>query len=99
GQFFTASRRARFLDVQPALPVSRDERPFVLNSGRIRDQWHTMTRTGYTAGLLAHIDNPYLAMSPSDAHAIGIVDGELLQVGNGQGNILLQAVIDDAQRN
>ena len=59
-RFSTADGRARFVPVAPHLPLQQPSArfPFVLNSGRLRDQWHTMTRTGSAAKLLAHTDTP-----------------------------------------
>ena len=57
GDFFTPDRKARFVAIRPprlSAPVSADW-PFVLNTGRVRDQWHTMTRTGLAPRLLTHI--------------------------------------------
>jgi assimilatory nitrate reductase catalytic subunit len=74
GKFFTASGRANFLALAPRGPVNLPDAdfPFVLNTGRIRDQWHTMTRTGLTARLLQHIGEPFCAMHPDDAARLGI---------------------------
>ena len=60
GKFFTASGKAQFIAVQPRSPqsVRSAEYPFVLNSGRVRDHWHTLTRTGISARLLAHKSEP-----------------------------------------
>ena len=56
-KFFTADRKARFVPVTPRAAVNATSRdyPLVLNTGRIRDQWHTMTRTGKSPRLLAHM--------------------------------------------
>ncbi|MGV6807355.1 MAG: molybdopterin oxidoreductase family protein, partial [bacterium] len=58
--FYTSNGRAQFVAVSPQLPKSQPNKkyPFILNTGRIRDQWHTMTRTGLTPRLLNHIDSP-----------------------------------------
>ena len=49
------------------------EYPLILNTGRIRDQWHTMTRTGKTARLMAQVGEPFIQMHPIDAAAAGLV--------------------------
>jgi assimilatory nitrate reductase catalytic subunit len=74
GGFFTPDGRARFLALTPRGPVNAPDAdyPFVLNTGRVRDQWHTMTRTGLTARLLQHIGEPFCAMHPDDAKKLGI---------------------------
>ncbi|MDI1302280.1 MAG: molybdopterin-dependent oxidoreductase [bacterium] len=80
GQFFTADGRARFLAVSPRTPANLPDAdwPFVLNTGRIRDQWHTMTRTGLSARLLAHIGEPFCAMNPDDAAAFAIREHDVV---------------------
>lgn len=82
GKFFTASGKAQFIAIQPRLPeqtINRDF-PFVLNSGRIRDQWHTMTRTGYVAELQQHIGEPLLHIHPRDARILKITDDDLVKI-------------------
>ncbi|MGH8491739.1 MAG: molybdopterin-dependent oxidoreductase [Moraxellaceae bacterium] len=82
GKFFTPDGRARLLALTPRPPVNAPDKefPWVLNTGRIRDQWHTMTRTGLTAKLLAHIGEPFCAMNPDDAVQAGIVPGEVVEL-------------------
>lgn len=82
GRFFTNDGRARFLALTPRGPVHAPdaEYPLVLNTGRIRDQWHTMTRTGLTPKLLAHIGEPFCALHPDDALAYGILDGDVVEL-------------------
>jgi assimilatory nitrate reductase catalytic subunit len=71
--------------------------PFVFNTGRIRDQWHTMTRTGKAAKLLAHIDEPFLAMHPDDLVRTGVRAGGLARVYNGHGEMLARVVASPDQ--
>ncbi|MDO6712443.1 molybdopterin-dependent oxidoreductase [Aliiglaciecola sp. 2_MG-2023] len=82
GQFYTASKKAQFIALQPKAPevATSADFPFVLNSGRIRDQWHTMTRTGKTAELTGHIDRAFVHMHPLDAKQNGICDGDFLEI-------------------
>ena len=77
--FATTDGRARF-DVQawqePAVP--RDARhPFSLNTGRLRDQWHGMTRTGQLGRQFAHVSEPQLQVSPQDMQRLQLQDGDL----------------------
>jgi assimilatory nitrate reductase catalytic subunit len=90
GHFFTPSGKARMLPITPRAPVnaSTETHPFVLNTGRIRDQWHTMTRTAKTAQLLAHIDQPFVEVHPQDARRLGLTNGALARLHNAQGEML-----------
>ncbi len=56
--------------------------PLLLNTGRVRDQWHTMTRTGLSPRLASHMAEPFLAVHPLDAVAAGLCDGGLAEVSN-----------------
>ena len=71
GGFFTEDGKARFVAIAPprlSAAVS-DAWPFVLNTGRVRDQWHTMTRTGLSPRLSTHIAEPFVEIHPDDAGA------------------------------
>ncbi|HEB67257.1 MAG TPA: nitrate reductase, partial [Gammaproteobacteria bacterium] len=74
GRFFTPGGRARFVAVGAHAPAETPdaEYPLVLNTGRIRDQWHTMTRTGKSARLSGHIIEPFAELHPDDAAAAAI---------------------------
>ena len=93
GVFATADGRARFADtpyVKPAEP--RDARyPFALNTGRLRDQWHGMSRTGTVARLFGHVPEPSVEMHAHDMNRIGIADGDLVHVTSRRGSIVLPA--------
>jgi assimilatory nitrate reductase catalytic subunit len=82
GRFYHANGRARFVPTPPRSPMyARDEEfPWVLNTGRIRDQWHTMTRTGKSARLMAHTPEPFVDMHPQDALLAGVRVGEFVRV-------------------
>jgi assimilatory nitrate reductase catalytic subunit len=97
-KFYTPSGKARFVTVQAELPQRNTTLPWVINTGRIRDQWHTMTRTARSPRLLNHIDAPFVALHPGDASALGIQTGDLLRLHNTQGAVVLQAVLDAGQR-
>jgi assimilatory nitrate reductase catalytic subunit len=87
GRFFTPSGRARMLPVAPQAPVHSIDRtyPLILNTGRIRDQWHTMTRSGKAAKLLTHVSEPFVDIHPDDARRLGLRDGELARLQNANG--------------
>jgi assimilatory nitrate reductase catalytic subunit len=100
GGFFTPTGRARFIAVGPghlAAPLS-PEWPFVLNTGRVRDHWHTMTRTGLSPRLSAHIAEPFVEMHPSDVQRLGLDQGALARVESAAGSADLRVLINDGQK-
>jgi len=64
------------------LQVTSDAYPFVVNSGRARDQWHTMTRTGKAAKLLAHMPSANVHINPKDAAELGVESGDLVSLSS-----------------
>lgn len=66
GEYFTESGKAQFIAVEHDKPIADTsvEFPLIMNTGRIRDQWHTMSRTGLAAGLGEHTPEPFVAMHP-----------------------------------
>lgn len=92
GSFFTPSGKAQFISVIPRLPQSQrtPKYPFVLNTGRVRDHWHTLTRTGISPRLSSHLAEPYVEIHPADAHAQGLQAGEIARIHNGQQAILVR---------
>ncbi len=98
GEFFTSDRRAKFVPVSPHNPQARFDGLFRLNTGRVRDHWHTMTRTGKSARLSAHMAEPFAELHPSDARELGIGDAELVQLTNQYGSVVLRALITDRQQ-
>ncbi len=88
GEFFTPDGRARFVPPEPPrlyAPTS-DAFPLRLNTGRVRDQWHTMTRTGLSPRLGAHSPQPFIEIHPDDAKAAGLGDGGLAKVTTQHGS-------------
>ncbi|WP_160120087.1 nitrate reductase [Rhodovarius lipocyclicus] len=88
---------ARFVPTafRPPANLPGEGLPFILNTGRLRDQWHTMTRTGPVPRLMAHLPEPFLAMHPADAPA---PDGALVRVEGTQGQAVLRLRHDTGQR-
>ena len=70
----------------------------MLNTGRIRDQWHTMTRTGHSARLMSHISEPFLEIHPQDAQELGLEDATLASIASPHGSIIARALITKRQR-
>ena len=98
GRFYTGDKRANL--VAPALSAPKSPKPLslTLNTGRIRDQWHTMTRTGRAARLNQHIGEPYAEIHPEDAKSIGVGDAELVVLSNTRGRIVVRALISGHQQ-
>lgn len=98
GRFFTPDGRGRFVAVRALVPRPIDPAfPLVLNTGRIRDQWHTMTRTGKSAQLSAHQPEPTVALHPDDAREASLGPGELVVCESPSGRIVGRAQIDPDQ--
>lgn len=101
GNFYTNDRKANMLPVAtPATSARIRVAPDIqtLNTGRIRDQWHTMTRTGYSARLMSHYAEPFVDLHPRLAEQHGIETGDIAEVCSSFGRVLLRASISDRQR-
>jgi assimilatory nitrate reductase catalytic subunit len=95
GGFSTPDGRAHFVPVTyQVLPAAG----LLLNTGRVRDQWHTMTRTGLAPSLTSHTPEPVLTIHPTDAAAAGIEQGTLTRVATAEGEVLLRADLRHTQR-
>ncbi|MCK0119025.1 nitrate reductase [Loktanella sp. F6476L] len=92
GKFYHADGKAKML---PITAPTLSKTDFRLNTGRNRDQWHTMTRTGKTARLGAHLAEPYLELHPEDANAKDVTDGDLVTVSNDFGQAVLRVLVTD----
>jgi assimilatory nitrate reductase catalytic subunit len=82
GRFAHPGGRARFVATPPRAPVHTVDQdfPLALNTGRMRDQWHTMTRTGKSPRLSSHAPEPFVDLHPNDALLCGVREGELARV-------------------
>jgi assimilatory nitrate reductase catalytic subunit len=100
GRFQTPDGRARLIPTRPRGPADAvsDAYPLSLNTGRIRDQWHTMTRTGLAPDLCRHAPEPFVEIHPTDAEAAGVKDGALTRVLTARGEAVALAKITDRQR-
>ncbi|MHB1204568.1 MAG: molybdopterin-dependent oxidoreductase [Rhodospirillaceae bacterium] len=99
GGFPTPDGRARMIPVAgPA--IAQGPAPFTLklNTGRLRDQWHTMTRTGRVPHLMLHAGAPAVAVHPRDAAARGLAAGGLARVESAHGAAVVPVQITDDQR-
>ena len=100
GQFYHAGGKAKMLALAHRAPVSQTDaaHPFRLNTGRLRDQWHTMTRTARSARLSAHRPEPFVEIHPEDAARLYIGPADLVRLKNATGSAILRARITSAQR-
>jgi len=98
GQFYTPSGKAQMLALQHRAPAAKTgaQFPFRLNTGRVRDQWHSMTRTGKSPRLSAHLAEPFLEIHPQDAARQGFNPADLISVRSTQGSAILRVLITDA---
>jgi assimilatory nitrate reductase catalytic subunit len=100
GRFPTPDGRARFVPVRQeatAFTVDADY-PLALNTGRLRDQWHTMTRTGTVPRLMANAPEPVVDLHPADAAARDLKDGDLAHLSTRFGFVRARVRVSNAQR-
>lgn len=100
GRFATPDGRGRLLPITPRGPqqACTHRFPLRLNTGRLRDQWHTMTRTGRAARLLQHRSEPFVAIHPTDLSAFALQNGDLAWVHNDRGRFLGRLQASNEQR-
>jgi assimilatory nitrate reductase catalytic subunit len=100
GGFFAHDRKARF--IAPEIPALRTEttagRLLRLNTGRIRDQWHTMTRSGSSPRLGQHSPEPFVEVHPDDAIRFGVTDDSFAHVVTDYGQCILKVAVSDRQQ-
>jgi assimilatory nitrate reductase catalytic subunit len=100
GRFPTASGRAKFANTAyKATAEKTDARyPLHFNTGRLRDQWHGMSRTGRVARLYSHVDEPVLAMNARDMKRRQLSDGDIVRVKSRRGEMVTRAAASDEMR-
>ncbi len=100
GSFAFPSRKARFVAIARGKlsEAVSDRWPFVLNTGRVRDQWHTMTRTGLSPRLAVHVSEPFVEVHPNDALALGLAQGAVARVTTQHGACVLKVMHSEAQQ-
>ncbi|ASY65577.1 Assimilatory nitrate reductase large subunit (plasmid) [Sinorhizobium sojae CCBAU 05684] len=98
GGFYHPDGRASFIPVEaPKANTGSDGFPFTLNTGRVRDHWHTMTRTGKSARLSSHLAEPFVEIHPRDARAIGAAHADLVAIESPCGIVVVRALVTERQ--
>jgi anaerobic selenocysteine-containing dehydrogenase len=99
-RFATADGRARFVAVEHAEPVEPPDAafPLVLTTGRARDHWHTLTRTGKSPALAARTPEPVLELNLHDARRASIQDGDFVEITSRRGKAIAQCRVSAAIR-
>ncbi len=97
GIFHTDTKKAKIISVQynPPKETTDLEYPLIFTTGRIRDQWHTMTKTGKVESLMMSEPEPVLELNPEDAERYGLRDGELVLVESRRGKATLKCNTTD----
>ncbi|MGQ0699809.1 MAG: nitrate reductase [Panacagrimonas sp.] len=92
GRFYTPDRKARFVAIKPRMPAHLldEDYPLSLNTGRVRDHWHTMTRTGLSPRLASHVAEPFVDIHPSDALLCGVREDQLARVTSRWGSCVVR---------
>lgn len=99
-KFYTTDKKAQFIPIAPRSPVEvlDAEYPLVLNTGRVRDHWHTMTRTAKSPRLSRHIKEPFVQCHPDTAKQFHIKENDLVEIKSQWGKVLVRVEITDRQR-
>lgn len=97
GRFFTNDGKSHFNAPQKLYNESEKttpEYPLILNTGRVRDQWHTRTKTGKVKRLLTHIPEPYLEMNKVDAYLRKLKDGDIAVIKSRRGQVRVKVKVN-----
>jgi ferredoxin-nitrate reductase len=100
-KFYTPSQKAIFnlpTAIENTSEQPSNQFPFILTTGRIRDQWHTMTKTGKVSRLMTHIPSPMLEINPIDAYKAAIKNGDIVVVTSKNGTVRVKAKVSDSIR-
>jgi len=99
-RFFNASGKSQFVAITPRPPSNAPNKdyPLVLNTGRLRDQWHTMTRTGLAARLNQHKPEVFVDVHPLDAARHGLLPDSLALLESAWGSMLARVQVTSDQQ-
>ena len=96
GKFFTEDSRGRFVPSRAVTPqVKTESSTLYFNTGRSRDQWHTMTRTGSSGTLARHTAEPFIEIHPQDAEVHKVKSADIVSVRNSNGDFDARVVVTD----
>lgn len=99
GRFYTPDGRARLVAVETKrVDIVELAYPLRLNTGRVRDHWHTMTRTAKSPRLSAHMAEPFCEMHPQDAERLDLGPADIVDVDSAHGTIRVRALITSRQQ-
>jgi assimilatory nitrate reductase catalytic subunit len=98
GEFYTPTKRANILPVAFHANIKAESDKLTLNTGRIRDHWHTMTRTGRSSRLSSHLGEPYCEIHPVDAERLELEPASLVEISSEHGTIIVRALITKRQQ-
>jgi assimilatory nitrate reductase catalytic subunit len=100
GYFYTSNHKAQFIAVKntSAAQALSETYPLRLNTGRIRDQWHSMTRTGKSAKLSGHIYEPYVDIHPADAEKLTLKNNQLAQISSALAGVVCRVNFSESQQ-
>jgi assimilatory nitrate reductase catalytic subunit len=100
GTFPTADGRAKIFNAvyQPTAEKTNARYPLHFNTGRLRDQWHGMSRSGNVARLFNHEEEPLLNMHATDMARRHLVDGDIVRVNSVRGEIAVRVMASDSMR-
>ncbi|HEX9880629.1 MAG TPA: nitrate reductase, partial [Candidatus Binatia bacterium] len=95
--FPTPDGRAVFIPVahQEPFEAPDEDCPLVLTTGRVKNQWHTMTRTGKVPSLMKNCPDPFVEMNPADARKQRIRDADFIEVVSRRGKVIAQARVTE----
>jgi ferredoxin-nitrate reductase len=97
-KFYTPSQKAIFNvpeDIQNTSVKPNEEFPLILTTGRVRDQWHTMTKTGKVSRLKTHYPTPVLEINPVDAYLCKLKEGDITEIKSKNGTVRVRAKVTE----
>ena len=98
GHYFTDTGKGKFIAPAAYEPIERGSGELTLNTGRIRDQWHTMTRTGRAARLSSHLAEPFVEVHPVDAENAGLESADIAKLSSDYGEALVRVIVTKRQQ-